>query len=294
MILTDNLRGIMLMVFGMFGFAVTDTFIKLLGGAVPTGQIMMCMGAGAGTAFLIAAHRRGRGQAPVAWRADFLRPIILWRNLFEVLGTMFFLTALLLAPLSVVSAIIQANPLIVTLGAALWLKEPVGPWRWGAIFVGLFGVLLVIQPWGDGFHPASLVALLGVAGLSFRDLVTRRVPRHVSTLQLSVYALYLLVPAGYLLCLISGTPLVMPTPPELGVLALAVTISTVGYFGTTAAMRFGDVGVVTPFRYSRIVFALILAITVFGERPGALTYLGAFIIVASGLFTLWRERRRKT
>lgn len=279
------------MVLGMLGFAVTDTFLKLLGGVIPAGQIMMCMGAGAGTAFLIAARRQ---NVPASWRADFTRPIILFRNLFEVMGTLFFLTALLLAPLSVVSAIIQANPLIVTIGAALWLKEPVGPWRWGAILIGLFGVLLVIQPWGDGFHPASLIALLGVLGLSLRDLVTRRVPSHISTLQLSVYALYLLMPAGFILCLVSGTPLVMPTAPELGLLALAVTISTVGYFGTTAAMRFGDVGVVTPFRYSRIVFALILAILVFGERPSALTYLGAGIIVASGLFTLWRERRRKT
>ncbi|MEP4195844.1 MAG: DMT family transporter [Aliishimia sp.] len=289
MTLPANLQGIVLMVLGMLGFAVADVFLKLLGGAIPTGQIIMSIGAGAGTIFLVAALREGQ----LEWVGAFKEPIIIWRNLFEIIGTLGFLTALILAPLSTVSAIIQANPLIVTFGAALWLKEPVGPYRWAAIFVGLLGVLLVIQPWGTRFEPTSLFAIIAVLGLALRDLATRRVPKYVSTKQLSVYALYLLIPAGALLMLATGSSYVIPNGAQAVFLISAIFISSIGYFGTTAAMRVGDVGVVTPFRYSRIVFALIFAALVFDESPDVLTYLGAAIIVASGIFTLWREQRAK-
>ena len=88
-----------------------------------------------------------------------------------------------------------------------------------------------------------------------------------------------------------AVPRVIPTPTEALLLITTVLTMPVGYFGVTAAMRVGDIAVVTPFRYSRIVFALILAALVFGERPDALTYLGAAIIVGSGLYTIWREAR---
>lgn len=286
---SGNLQGIGLMVLGMFGFAVTDVFIKLLGGAIPTGQILMCLGIGGGVAFWALSLRAGARD----WRAAFAHPLVITRNIFEVVGTVAFLSGLVLAPLSTVSAIVQANPLIVTIGAALWLKEPVGIHRWSAIFVGLFGVLLVIQPWSDSFVPASLLAVLGVSSMAIRDLVTRRVPPHYGTMQISTFALFLLIPGGVALLMGTGTTLVTPTLTQALLLLAAVAISVVGYFGTTAAMRVGEVGVVTPFRYSRIVFALIFAALVFGERPGAMTYLGAAIIVASGLYTLWREQLRR-
>lgn len=285
---TDNVRGSALMVVAMLGFAVTDMFIKLLGAALPTGQILLVLGAGGATVFGLAARRRG----DTLFGKAFVHPAVLWRNGFEIVGTLCFVSAIVHAPLSVSSAILQANPLLVTLGAALWLKEPVGYRRWSAIGIGLVGVLLVIQPWNERFEPAALLAVGGVLGLAFRDLATRRVPPGISTTLLSSYALSMLVPAGALLLLLPGTA--APTWPdahEALLLLAAIGISTLGYYGITAAMRTGEVGLVTPFRYSRIVFALIISAVVFDETIDPLMVIGAAIVVASGLYTLWRERR---
>ena len=206
----ENLRGSALMIAAMFGFAVTDMFIKLLGAALPTGQILATLGAGGALVFGVLARRRGETLLGPA----FVHPAVLWRNGFEILGTLCFISAIVHAPLSVTSAILQANPLVVTLGAALWLGEPVGTRRWSAIGVGLVGVLLVIQPWNERFEPASLPAVGGVFGLAGRDLATRRVPDGISSVVLSSYALAMLVPAGLLLLALPGAS--APTLPDAG------------------------------------------------------------------------------
>ena len=284
---TENLRGIALMSVAMLGFALTDMFIKLVGEALPTGQIVMVLGAGGSLLFALLARRRGEALLT----RTFFHPAVLLRNGFEIVGTLLFVSAIVHSPLSVASAIIQATPLVVTLGAALWLRETVGARRWSAIGVGLIGVLLIIQPWRETFVPASLLAVGGAFALGFRDLATRGVPRSVPTLVLSSYALAMLVPAGAFLLMLPSSP--APTLPDaLQSLHLlgAIAISTLGYYGITAAMRVGDVGLVTPFRYSRIVFALAISVSVFGERVDAMMLLGASIVVASGLYTLLRER----
>ena len=289
--LSDNLRGIGLMIVAMFGFALTDMFIKLLGGTVPTGLILVVLGGGGSLLFALLARLRGDALFGPA----FLHPAVMWRNAFEVLGTLMFVNAIVHSPLSVASAIVQATPLIVVLGAALHFGESIGPRRWGAIGVGLFGVLLVIRPWGESFAPASLLAVGAAFALAFRDLATRRVPPDVSTAVLSSYALAMLVPAGALLLLVlpDGPPPALPGPRDALLLAAAVSISSLGYYGITGAMRVGDVGVVTPFRYSRIVFALIIAAAVFDEAIDATMLAGAAIVVATGVYTLLRERRQR-
>ena len=283
-----NLRGIDLMVLAMFGFAVTDMFIKRLGGALPTGQIVATLGLGGSLLFALLARRRGEALVTRA----FLEPAVLLRNGAEIAGTLMFVGAVVHSPLSVTSAIIQTTPLAVTLGAALWLRERVGAARWCAIGVGLVGVLLVIQPWREAFEPASLLAVGAAVALALRDLATRGVPPGIPSTVLSSYALALLVPAGLaLLALPIGPPAAWPDPGQAMTLLAAIAISTLGYFGVTAGMRVGEVSVVTPFRYTRIVFALVIAVAVFDEKIDALMLAGATIVVGSGLWSLVHERR---
>lgn len=284
-----NAQGIALMVVGMLGLAFTDALLKLLGGAIPVGQLMLIQGLGGTLIFGTLALRTGATQ----WRARFLLPVVILRNVSEVVAAIAFLTALALVPLSTISAILQANPLLVTLGAAIWLKAPVGPRRWAAIVVGLVGVLLVIQPWKDSFDSAALLCLLATVALSARDLITRRLPPDVSTHQAATFAVATMALMGIVMMTITASPWVMPTLGQALVLITTVLTLPVGYFGVTAAMRVGDIAVVTPFRYARIVFALILAAVMFGERPDVLTYVGAAIIVGAGIFTIWREGRVK-
>ena len=135
--ISGNLHGGVIMVFAMLGFAIEDAVIKLLSGALPVGQIIGIIGLGGGIVF--AGICRSQGQQ--LWTRAFLAPAIVLRNLSELIGAVGFVTALSLIPLSTASAILQAGPLLVTLGAALFLGEPVGWRRWGAILVGFAGGL---------------------------------------------------------------------------------------------------------------------------------------------------------
>jgi len=273
------------MVGSMAGFAIEDMLIKYLALEMPTGQFLMLIGGGGGLVFAVMAHRQGQQVLS----ADFLQPVIIIRNLGELIGTLGFVTAIVLTPLSSASAILQATPLAVTLGAALFLNEAVGWRRWSAIGIGFCGVVLVIRPGMDGFQPASLFAVQGVIGLAMRDVATRAAPAKISSLVLSAHGFAMLVPAGAVLLWISGGA-VAPSPTGYGLLAAALIVGVTSYYALTLSMRLGDVAVVTPFRYVRLVFALIIGVTLFEEDPDLWTLIGAAIIILSGLYTFFRER----
>ncbi len=283
----ENIRGAIIMAVSMLGFAIEDMFIKQMAGALHVGQIICLLGLGGGIVFGAIALIRGDRL----WSRDAIHPYMLLRNLGEVVGTIGFVTALALSPLSTASAILQANPLLVTLGAAVFFGEPVGWRRWMAIGAGLVGVMLVIQPGTDGFVPASLFAVQGVVGLSGRDLASRRLPRSISSMQVSTYAFITLVPVGLILLAVAGEPMIMPDATDSWRLFGAMSIGIFAYYGIVIATRIGDIAAIAPFRYTRIVYALVIAAIVFGETPNGLTLIGAAIIVISGVYTLLREAR---
>lgn len=285
----DNLRGAAVMVLAMLGFALEDAVIKLLSGTLPVGQIIGVLGIGGALVFAGIA----RAQGAALWSRDFLAPAVLLRNFAELTGAVGFVSALSLIPLSTASAILQAGPLLVTLGAALFLGEPVGWRRWAAITVGFGGVLLIIRPGTEGFDWFALYAVVGVIGLAARDVATRRVPATITSVQLSMLAFASLIPASALLLAFGGGPVVAPGVTEWGMLGACIIIGALAYYAITYATRIGEVSFVVPFRYARMIFALIIGLAVFGENPDALTLIGAAIIIASGLYTLWREQRLK-
>lgn len=283
----ENLRAIALMIASMALFAVSDAFIKAVGGSLPTAQLIIVMGLG--TAFGFALICRAQGIA--VFSRVFFHPAVLARNLSEMLGAIGFITALVTIPLSVASSILQAAPLVITMGAALLLGEAVGWRRWSAIAIGFVGVLIIVRPGAEAFDPNMLWALLGVFGLAGRDLASRAVPNAIPNVQLATYGSSMLIPAGILVMPISD-PMLWPDVATWVLVALIVAFGATGYLAITAASRLGDVGAVTPFRYTRLIFALAIGIFFFGERPDLATYLGAALIVGSGLFTIWRERQR--
>lgn len=287
--MSENQRGILLMVAAMAGFAFEDMFVKILSGSLPVGQILVMLGT-SGT-LVFAALLRLRG-ARLFTRSLLAGPVLL-RNLGELVGTTGYVSAIALTPLSSASAILQAVPLATVLGAALFLQEPVGWRRWSAVLAGFAGVVMVVQPGLDGFEPASLLAVIGVMGLATRDLATRRIPRDVQSLQLSASAFAVTVPAGALLLLLTGEPPQALSPANWGQLGGAICIGTLAYMLIVGATRIGEISVVTPLRYSRLVFAMAIGITVFGERPDTLTFVGGAVIVASGLYAIFREAQAR-
>jgi drug/metabolite transporter (DMT)-like permease len=284
----DNLRGALIMVLSMLGFAIEDMFIKLLADDLPVGQIIGMLGLGGALTFAIVL----RVQKVRLFTPEMISGPVILRGIGELVGTMGFVTAIALTPISSASAILQATPLVVTLGAALFLGEDVGWRRWSAILVGFCGVLLIIRPGMEGFDWLSLFALQGVLGLAIRDLATRRVPRETSSMQLSFLAFLVLIPTGAILMLVVQTPAINPGPTNWVILISAILFGVISYYGIVAAMRTGEISFVTPFRYTRMIFALVVGIIVFDERPDALTLIGSAIIVGSGIYTVWRERKR--
>jgi drug/metabolite transporter (DMT)-like permease len=283
----DNLRGAALMVLAMLGFAIEDMMIKVISSTLPIGQIIGLLGIGGALVFGTICKLQGRRllDPQLATRA------IAIRNLSELVGTLGFVTAIALTPISTASAILQATPLIVTFGAAMFFRETVGWRRWTAIGVGFFGVLLIIRPGTEGFNQLSIITLIGVFGLAMRDLATRSVPKETSSMQLSFMAFLTLIPAALILTWVFETPWLVPTPRSLGMLIASICVAVLAYYAIVAAMRVGEISFVTPFRYTRLVFALFFGILIFGERPDLLTLIGSAIIVTSGIYTVWRERR---
>ena len=285
----DNIRGATIMVLAMLGFAIEDMFIKMLSGVVPVGQILILLGVGGSLIFAVIVRLQGRALL----ERDMLSGPVLLRAAGEIIGTVGFINAIVFTTLSSASAILQATPLVVTLGAALFLSEPVGWRRWSAILIGFFGVLMIVRPGLDGFTPLSLFAVVGVLGLALRDLATRKTTKSLSTMQLSFLGFLAIIPAGVALISFGPDTLTPMTPRSIGIMALALAIGVVAYYGIVAAMRVGEISFVTPFRYTRLIFALILGVSIFGDRPDMWTLIGAAIIVASGIYTVWRERRIK-
>ncbi len=283
----DNIRGAILMVIAMLGFAVEDTLIKLMATDIPSGQILMTIGLGGALVFASLAWIKG--EAPFGFW--MLRGASGVRALCEGLAALGFVTALALVPISLVTTIIQASPLLVTLGAAVFFKAPVGPRRWIAILIGLIGVLIVLRPFGDSFEAPALFAVGGVIAMSARDLATRQVKQNISTLQLSVVGFLAAVPAGFLGLVLSGDAPLLPSWHVITLTIAAIAIGVPSLYCIIAAMRIGDIAFVTPFRYSRIIFGLLAGLLIFGETLDAYTLLGAAIIVISGTYTLLREAR---
>jgi len=283
----SNLRASLLMTLSMAGFAIEDAIIKYLSALMPVGQIVLVIGLGGGAVFCALARARGLTVLSV----QALRGAVLVRNLAEVASAVMVVLAIALVPLAVVTAILQAMPLVVTLGAALFLREPVGWRRWAAIMVGLVGVLMILRPGSVAFDPAALFAVAAVVSLTVRDLATRRVPAQVHSLQLTTWGFLMIIPAGLVLLLLVFQPPVAPRAVEWGWLMAAVAAGVLAYAALVGATRMGDIAVTTPFRYARLVFAMAIGFVFFGERPDAMTLAGAALVVGAGLFTLWREMR---
>lgn len=274
------------MVFSMAGFAIGDTFVKLSAGTMSVGQVLIFMATPGMIIFAVLAHHAG--QSPFS-RDFFARPVLL-RNCVEGTTAICMTSALALAPLALVISIIQAVPLFVTLGAALILKEKVGPRRWFAVIAGFFGVMLMLRPDASGMSIGAVFALLAAIGLSARDLITRITPSRIGTLQMATWGSAALIPAGVVLMAFTG-PHHMPSISGWSFVLCAALANALGYYAITSAMRSGEVSYVTPFRYTRLIFALLIATLFFKEEPDVWTLLGATIVIGSGLFVMWRERK---
>jgi drug/metabolite transporter (DMT)-like permease len=284
--LSDNFRGAALMVVAMAGFVLNDTLVKLLAGQLSLFQVIAVRGLVA-TALLglLAWHQKALFPAleKAEWRLLGLRII------GEVGSTLCYLTALFHMPLANATAILQSLPLAVTLGAAVFLREHVGWRRYLAIAIGFAGVLIIVRPGSEGFNTFSLSAVAAMGFMVLRDLTTRSLARHVPSIFVAFITAVAITLAGLVL-----SPLMEWHPigaPEFTVVAGAALFLVFAYLFNVMAMRVGEIGFVSPFRYTILIWAIVLGMVVFGDIPDQWTLAGSTVVVVMGIYTFYRERR---
>jgi drug/metabolite transporter (DMT)-like permease len=270
------------------GFTVNDAITKVVSSEMNFGQVMLVRGIFA--IGLIAALAFHQG-ALRSLRTLLVKPVAL-RVIGEVGGTVSYLAAISHLPLANISAILQALPLLVTLGAALAFGEPVGWRRWLAIIAGFVGVLIIVRPGAEGFNQFTLFALISVVFCALRDLATRRIPAHIPSLFVTLLTTVTVTTTGAVIVVPLGgwTP---PSAHALGLLAMAAVLVLIGYQCVIMALRTGDISAVAPFRYLALLWAMLLGYLIFGDVPDAMMITGAAVIVLSGLYAFHRERKRK-
>tara|TARA_R110002126_G_scaffold67646_6_gene171238 strand:+ start:4615 stop:5448 length:834 start_codon:yes stop_codon:yes gene_type:complete len=273
------------MIVSMFAFATTDMFIKLAASSTTPPQVMFFLTVGSFIVFVSIALI----QKDKIWDRNALSPVLLLRYFAEVIGMVGMILALRYIPLSTVGAIVQSVPLLVALGAVLTLGERVSWRRWSSIVVGFIGVLLIIQPGADGFELTVLWAVLAAIGLSVRDLTTRLTPPNMSSASLGAYSMIAAISFSVFWLAFSGESFI-PQNEDWVIVLPMVSFGAFGYLVLVASVRMAEVSVVTPYRYTRLIFLMVFGVVLFGEKPDAMVLLGAALIVVSGVYMMWRER----
>jgi drug/metabolite transporter (DMT)-like permease len=276
-------RQIAAMCAAMALFVVNDSLVKLAAANWPPHQIIAVRGVFA--LALLGGLAAAAGELS-AWRV-LLRPIMLLRCLIEAFIAIGYITALAALPIADVTAVLLVSPLLITVAGAVIFRERTGWRRWLAVVAGFAGMLLVVRPAGEAFGFAGLLALLSTIGVAARDLLTRRLPDDVPSRLVALASTVAILALGCLMSLAMGWRPIEVAPLGFTV-AAAVTVA-VGNLMIVVAFRNVDVSVVSPYRYTVILWAIVAGYAVFGEEPSPAGWLGIALIVGSGLFTLYRE-----
>ena len=157
-----------------------------------------------------------------------------------------------------------------------------------AIFIGFFGTLLIIQPSAASFNISTTLVLIPAVGMALRDIATKLVRENYSSLLLSFYSCFLFIFSGSVLLVINGGPSV-PDFSNFIALAAMIVAGCMGFFFMTEAVRLGEMSVVSPFRYTRLLFSMLAGILILGEQVNTIMLIGSSLTILSGLYIWQRE-----
>lgn len=278
-------RGIILMITAVFLFNVMDAIAKLV--AHETNTIMAIWARYAGqtlVVLLIVAPRLKRVLRTRYPRLQLARSVLL------MTATCCYFTGFVTIGLANAASVMATNPVIITLGAALFLGERFGLRRAAGVAAALIGALIIIRPGTDVFQPAALFPLAAATFYSGYALVTRFVGADEDVWTSLVYT------ALFGTLVMSGVVLFFwqtPTALTLGMMASMGVLSTLGHWCLIQAFTVVEASLVAPFAYVGPIFATVLGALIFDEFPDSLTYLGGAIIVAAGLYVWHRESQTR-
>ena len=282
--MSENFRGAVLMMICMGAFVLNDAFVRLAGDSLPLAQILFFRGILTTIALLLVAFYTGVFKLKVPRQDKWL---IFFRSVTEAMTAYFFLTAVMNMPFANVTAILQILPMTVTVAAAIVFKEKVGIIRISLIMLGFVGVILIINPAQDGFNKYAGYALIAVLSITTRDLLSRKLSVDVPTLIPTVSAsLGVLLFSILLITKTAFQPLDLQN--SFFILAAAFFI-IFGYYTAVLVMRSGEISFISPFRYTAVLFALMLGFVFFDEQPDGIAFLGMTIVIISGIALMIRN-----
>ena len=282
--MSENFRGALIMMLCMSAFVLNDAFVRLAGDSLPLAQILFIRGIITTIVLLTFAIYGGVFSSTVS-KKDKWR--IFFRSLAEALTSYFFLTAVMNMPFANVTSILQILPMTVTLAAAFVFKEKVGVIRITLILMGFLGVVLIIDPSADGFNLYAIYALIAVFLITIRDLITRKISSSVPTLLPTLSASIGVLLFSVFLSI--NTPFQPLNIQNSLFILLAAFFIIFGYYTAVLVMRSGEISFISPFRYSAILFALILGLIFFDEKPDRTAFLGILIVMAAGIVLMMRN-----
>ncbi len=265
-------------------FIANDGLTKYVSATMPAAQLIFLRGLASIVVVLLVAKAMGvMPQLPsTANRRVVARAVV------DATATMLYLFSLFHLPIANATAINLASPLFMIVFAVLFLGHHVGLGRWLAIGAGFAGVVLVIQPRADGFNFWAWVCLSGTLFHAARDLMTPRIAHHIPSILITLStAIAVTVVSGVVSVFEGWKPFGWF---EFGLLALASMFLSSGYFFIITSMRHGEMSLVAPFRYSGLLFALVLGYLVWDETPNALAWGGIAVLIGSGVYLLMSER----
>jgi drug/metabolite transporter (DMT)-like permease len=283
--LSDNLKGIVFLMLASFVFALMALLIKMLGQRLHITQILLVRQVGMVIMVAPAILR----DFPGALRSK--RPQLQFLRIACALVAMLCgFTAVIHLPLAEATAIFFAKSFFVTIFAVIFLSEVVGLYRWGAVLVGFIGVMIMLQPGTNNFSIYGLASLVGAAGAAGVMILLRLLSRSDSPVTIMTYGslgvgLVMILPGIYYW--------LQPQPFEWALLA---AVGVVSYFGQKCnifAYKHGEASLLASLDYVRLLWATLFGFLVFEQFPGLPTWIGAAIVVAAAIFTIYREARRQ-
>ena len=285
----DNAKYIGFMILSMAGFAIEDAIIKELSNLMPISQVLISIGTVGLLVFLVLAFVNN-----VSLFSSHIKTLAFaYRMLCELISSICFVITIVFVSLSVSSAVLQVTPILVAIGGSIFFKQNVLLYQWIFIFVGLLGVLLVIQPTSESFSLLSLLALVGSFFLAFRDLVTRSISNSIPVITIAFWGFFSLTVGGFI-CIPFFGSLHPYSFDSLSLVILSALFGPLAYLSLVAATRGGDVAMISPYRYTRLPFALVIGFFLFDENPNKWMLLGCFLIVFSGIFVLFFSSSKRS
>ena len=280
----SSLKAAVYMALAMAAFPINDTLMKLLAHQLPVGTLIFVRGLFASALIFMAIG----GTGGLRHLPHVLTPAIALRAFMDTIATLLFISALMRMPIANITSINQTVPLVVTGLAALFLGERVGWRRLAAIALGFVGVTLIVKPDMTKLDGTAVLALVLVLTLAIRDILTRRIHGSVPALVVALANSLFVLSGAFVLSFFEGG-LVMPGLGQVAVLAAAGVFLALGYHFMVQTLRFADVSVSAPIRYTVVLWSLLSGIVVFGELPDRWAWLGIGLVVATGLYSLHRE-----